>query len=180
MKIVLYVILGLVGAVALLLLVCYVAGSRMPREHRTQLTTVLRSNRATVWAALTDYPSMPRWWPAVKSIRMEKLADGTELTWNTDKHGQEIPFRTGESKANEKLVRVIAKDDLPFGGTWTYELADTPGGGTKLTLTEDGYIKPPIFRAIAKWFLGLDTTMKDFLTHFEAHLSAIERKDSKP
>ena len=176
MKIVLYILAGIIGLLVLAFLILYVAGSRMPREHRTQMTKVFRSNRATVWAALTDYASMPQWWPAVKSIRTEKLPDGTELTWNTDSHGQEIPFRTGESRTNEKLVRVIAKDDLPFGGTWTYELVDAPQGGTQLTLTEDGYIKPPIFRAMARWFFGLDTTMKDFLAHFEKRVAALEAK----
>ena len=180
MKIVLYVILSLIGAVAFFFLVCYVAGSRMPREHRTQMSTVVRANRAVVWAALTDYSSMPAWWPAVKSIRMEKLADGTELTWNTDSHGQEIPFRTVESRTNEKLVRAIAKEDLPFGGTWTYELADEPAGGTRITLTENGVIKPPIFRAMARWLFGLETTMKDFLAHFEKRIDALEHRDAKP
>ena len=156
---------------ALAMLVFYVAGSQMPREHRSQVTATLQASRATVWAALTNYAAMPQWWPAVKSIRLEKLPDGTELTWNTDSHGQEIPFRTGESRTNEKLVRVIAKDDLPFGGTWTYELADTGDGGTRLTLTEDGVIKPPIFRAMARWFFGLDTTQRDYLTHLEQHLA---------
>ena len=74
-------------------------------------------------------------------------------------------------RAHEKLVRVIAKDDLPFGGTWTYELADAGDGGTRLTLTEDGVIRPPIFRAMAKWFFGLDTTQRDYLTHLEQHLA---------
>ncbi|MES1194806.1 MAG: hypothetical protein ABUL65_02855, partial [Opitutus sp.] len=61
---------------------------------------------------------------------------------------------------------------LPFGGTWTFLLADAPGGGTQLTLTEDGIINPPIFRAIATWFMGLDTTQKDFIGALEKHLAA--------
>lgn len=179
MKTLLYVVLGLLGVVALIFLTLHLAGSRMPREHRTQMTAIYRSDRATVWTALTDYASMPQWWPAVQSVRIEKRSDGTELTWNTDAHGEAIPFRTSETKVNEKLVRVIARDDLPFGGTWTYELADAPQGGTKLTLTEDGYINPPIFRAIAKWFVGLDTTMKDFLRHLEKRLGDLEQKEHK-
>ncbi|MEO5959986.1 MAG: polyketide cyclase, partial [Opitutaceae bacterium] len=66
----------------------------------------------------------------------------------------------------------IAKEDLPFGGTWTFTLADAPGGGTQLTLTEDGTINPPIFRAMAKWFIGLDATQKDFIANLTKHLNA--------
>src|SRR5260221_70281 len=120
MKIALFVLLGLVTLLALTALVFFITGSRMPREHRSVVTTTFKASRAAVWAAITDYAAMPSWWPAVKAIRTEKLPDGTELTWNKDSHGQEIPFRTGESRVNEKLVRIIAKDDLPFGGTWTF------------------------------------------------------------
>lgn len=107
----------------------------------------------------------------MKAVRTERLRDGTELTWNRDSHGQEIPFRTGESRTNEKLVRIIAKDDLAFGGTWTFELVDAIGSGTRLTLIEDDFINLAIFRAVAKWFIGLDATQKDFIANLEKHLA---------
>ena len=172
MKLALFLLLGLVLLIALAALVFYVAGSRLPREHRSVVTATFKAARPAVWAALTDYPAMPAWWPSLKSIRTEKLPDGTELTWNTDRHNHEIPFRTAESRVNEKLVRVIASDRLPFGGTWTFLLADAPGGGTQLTLTEDGIINPPIFRTVATWFMGLDATQKDFVGALEKHLAA--------
>lgn len=165
MKILLYVVGTIVGLLAIALLVFYVAGSRMPRTHRSVVTAKLAAPRAVVWRTITDYAATPQWWPAVKSIRIEKLADGTELTWNVDSHGHEIPFRTSESRENEKLVRVIAKDDLPFGGSWTFVLTDASGGGTNLEITEDGVINPPVFRAMAQWFIGLDATQRDFVKH---------------
>ncbi|MEO5958008.1 MAG: hypothetical protein ABIR80_02740, partial [Opitutaceae bacterium] len=101
MKVVLFIVLGLVALVAIALLVFYAAGSRMPREHRSVATATFTAQRAAVWSAITDYAATPAWWPAVKSIRFEKLADGTELTWNMTGHGREIPFRTVESRVNE-------------------------------------------------------------------------------
>ena len=174
MKIALFIALGLVALLVVVALVCYLAGAKMPREHRSVVTATLKASRAVVWTAITDYAAMPAWWPAVKSVRFEKLSNGTELTWNQDAHGKEIPFRTGESRVNEKLVRVIAAekvDGLPFGGTWTFALADAPGGGTQLTLTEDGFINPSIFRAVVKWFIGFDATQKDFLANLDQHLA---------
>lgn len=172
MKILLYGFAGLVALLALALLVFFIAGVCLPREHRSVVTVQLAAGRTAVWAALTDYAAMPAWWPAVKAVRTEQLADGTVLTWNRDGHGRELAFRTGEARTNEKLVRVIVGDDQPFGGTWTFELSETAGGGTRLTLTEEGFIKPPVFRAIAQWFIGLDTNQRDFLAHLEKHLAA--------
>jgi uncharacterized protein YndB with AHSA1/START domain len=172
MRIAFCLLLGLVLLLALALLALYAAGAQMPREHRSQVAVMLPASRAAVWAAITDYAAMPAWWPAVKALRTEKRADGTLLTWNMDRHGQEVPFRTGESRPPEKLVRVIATEQLPFGGTWTYELTDARGGGTQLTLTGDGFINPPMFRAMAEWFFGLENTQRDFLAHLEKHLAA--------
>ncbi len=172
MKIALYVLLGLVALLLIVGLFFYLAGSRMPREHRSVVTATFQASRAAVWAAITDYAAMPKWWPAVVAIRFEKLPDGTELTWNKDKRGQEIAFRTTESRVNEKLVRVIVGDSLPFGGTWTFTLTEAPGGGTTLTLVEDGFINPALFRAVATWFMGLDATQKDFVVHLEKYLAA--------
>jgi uncharacterized protein YndB with AHSA1/START domain len=164
--------IGLVAAVAFAVLVLYVAGLTMPREHRSRITTTLKASRDAVWTAITDYAAMPSWWPAVASVRMERLPDGTEVTVHTDRRGKKIAFRTGELRPPERLVRVIVGDRLPFGGSWTFELADGPGGGTQLTLTEDGSINPPMFRAIARWFIGHDSTQKDFLAHLETRLAA--------
>ena len=80
MKIALLVFLGLIALLALTALVFFIAGSSMPREHRSVVTTTIKASRAAVWAAITDYAAMPAWWPAVKAVRTEKLPDGTELT----------------------------------------------------------------------------------------------------
>ena len=130
----------------------------MPRGHRAQLTQTFPADRAAVWDAINDFDGMPRWWPAVKSTRLERLTDGTVLTWNQDAHGNEIPFKTTELKPYNKLVRMIAATEQSFGGTWTFELGRRPlGRDEALTLTEDGWIGPPVYRAVAKWIVGLDS-----------------------
>jgi hypothetical protein len=68
-----------------------------------------------------------------------------------------------------RLVTRIADPDLPFGGTWTFEL--TPAGsGTSLTITERGQIRHPIFRAVARFVLGYGATMETFLDELRARI----------
>src|SRR6476646_2730627 len=78
MKILLFGVAGLIALLLVAAIVFYLAGARMPREHRSVGTVDLRAPRAAVWAAITNYAAMPSWWPAVKSVRIEKLPDGTE------------------------------------------------------------------------------------------------------
>lgn len=170
MKIVLLIIAVLLGLLILAGLVLYVLGRGLPVRHTSRLTVVLPAARPAVWAVITDYARMPDWWPDVKGIRLETQPNGEVWTWNKDSHGQEIAFRTKEESAPARLVREIMGDDLPFGGTWTFALVDL-GKSTQLTITEDGFIKPPLFRAIAQYFIGIDKTMKSFALHLEKRVT---------
>jgi uncharacterized protein YndB with AHSA1/START domain len=171
MKLALTIGLGFLATAALGILVLYLAGMTLPREHRSRVTATFAAGRDAVWTAITDYAAMPSWWPAVASVSTQRLPDGSELTINTDRHGQKVAFRSADVRPRELLVREIVGNNLPFGGRWTFELADAPGGGTRLTLTEDGFINPPLFRAVARWFIGLDATQKDFVAHLEKRLA---------
>ena len=169
---ILLLIAGIVVVLAVLAgLVFYFVGRAQPERHTATITFTLPKSRAIVWAALTDYAAMPKWWPAVKSIRRETRPNGDVITWNTDSHGKEIGFRSKEEKAPARLVREIVGDDLPFGGVWIYELAEE-NGTTRVTLTENGFIKPPLFRGIAKFFMPPDATMRDFEKNFTPYVSA--------
>lgn len=161
-------VLSILGLLAVFVLVLFVGGSQLPRDHVASIEFLVRTGRAETWRALTDYTAMPTWWPAVKAIRTETLPDGTVLTWNLDKRGREMAFRTGATREAELLERIIVGETLPFGGTWTYELADAPDGGTRVTVTERGFVNPPFFRAVMKWFIGETATMRDFEKHFSA------------
>ncbi len=55
--------------------------------------------------------------------------------------------------AEQKLVTRIADKDLPFGGTWTYEIAPD-NRGTTLTITEHSEVYNPVFRFISRFVIG--------------------------
>jgi hypothetical protein len=61
-----------------------------------------------------------------------------------------------------ELVIRIADDDLPFEGTWTYELEET-AEGTRLTVREDGEVKNPVFRFMSKFIFGHAASMEHYL-----------------
>jgi hypothetical protein len=79
----------------------------------------------------------------------------------------EILFERVEAVPAERLVTRIADPGLPFGGTWTYELADAEladaGQGTRLRITEDGEVYNPAFRFISRFVLGHGRTIERYL-----------------
>jgi hypothetical protein len=59
-------------------------------------------------------------------------------------------------------VTLIADPNLPFGGTWTYDIAPTEEGAT-LRITERGYVSDPFFRFMSKFVFGQTSTMESYL-----------------
>ena len=68
----------------------------------------------------------------------------------------------------KRLVLKIADPNLPYGGTWTHELAED-GAGTVVAVTERGEIYNPIFRAMARLFFGYHSTMEKTLRQLGKH-----------
>jgi len=86
----------------------------------------------------------------------------------TDKHAQTITYEALESSPPRKLVVHIADPNLPFGGSWTYEI--TPAvSGCSLTITEDGEVYNPLFRFVSRFIIGHTATI-------DAYLKAVQEK----
>jgi len=155
-----YIAGGLVGLIVLMALI----GLLLPRAHVAARRAVLARPPGDVWAALTDLEAQPRWRKGLK--RLERL-DGTRFRETTTQGA--ITFEIIEERPPELRITRIADDELPFGGRWIYELSPD-GDGTRLEITEDGFIKNPVFRFLARTVFSTSATMEAFLRDLSAHL----------
>jgi len=157
----------IVAALVLLMGVVALWGSRLPVAHVATRVLRLGQPRDTVWKLLTDFPNQAAWRSDVKSVRRKDGA--AKETWIEDGSNGEMPLETTEMEAPHRLVRTIADPSLPFGGSWTYELAEE-GTGTRLTITENGEVRQPIFRFISHYVMNqagtIEGVMKALATHF--------------
>jgi uncharacterized protein YndB with AHSA1/START domain len=154
------VILGvLVGAISLVTLI----GVFLPEEHVATRTMALPQSPQNVWEAITDFPGMTKWNSEVKSVERLPDLNGREVWQEEYSRSMKIPLETIESTPPRKLVRRIADDDLPFGGTWEYVIVPTTEGGSQLTITERGRVKNPLFRFMSRYVFGHATTIENYL-----------------
>jgi hypothetical protein len=87
----------------------------------------------------------------------------------------EVRKRTAADKAYEivedlppvRLVTRIADKNLPYGGSWTFELAPE-GTGTRVTITENGEVYNPLFRFLSRFVFGHTATMDEYLASLSA------------
>ncbi len=160
-------IVGILATGGGLILLAVAVGTALPREHVATSAVTLRQPPESVWAVVRDLSVTPRWWSQVRTSTRVTDARGREV-WRQEAGGFSMNLVVTEAAAPQRLVTTIdAGADASFGGTWTYNLAPVEGG-TRLLVTEAGWISNPLFRAIAR-ATGLHRTLDSYLTDLGRH-----------
>lgn len=163
MKWLLVVVLVLAALAGLVALV----GSRLPKEHSASVQARFAQPPEAVWQAISDLAQAPAWRSDLKSVERQADELGKPVWVEVGKQGR-MRYVVEESLAPVRMVTRIADPKLPFGGSWTYDIAPQEGGCT-LTLTEDGEIYNVLFRFMARYAFGYDATMKKYLRDLGRH-----------
>jgi uncharacterized protein YndB with AHSA1/START domain len=123
-----------------------------------------------VFMALADVENFPHWRRDVRAV--EVLAWEPRVRWR--EYGSDtITYERMEIEPSARLVTRIADPDLPFGGTWTFELAEADEG-TRLTITEHGEIRNPVYRFMSRYVFGHAATIEAFLEDLQRRLPAVQ------
>ena len=156
------VALIVVGIVVGLLLLIWIVGALLPKEHVATRVARYKQPPEKIWEALTNIEEMPKWRTDLKSIERLPDKDG-KPAWVEDLGSfGKMPLQVEVFEPPRKMVARIADPKLPFGGTWTYEITAVDGGAT-LRVTENGEIYPALFRFMSRFIFGYTSTMETYL-----------------
>lgn len=134
-----------VGVVVLLVVATLIVGMLRPAGHVARTQATYAQPPEAVWAVLADYERWSEWNPEVKTV--ERLADrGGHTMLNVVGSWGAAPTELVEVDPPRRLATRM--DAGSFRGGWSYDLAPAPGGGTVLTVTEEGEVDNPFFRAM--------------------------------
>jgi uncharacterized protein YndB with AHSA1/START domain len=157
-------ILVIVVTIAAIPALAALVGSRLPRSHHASREQTLAASPEAIWIAITDVEAFPSW-RDVKKVHRLPDRDGRPA-WVEEGRSGKITLAVERMEAPRLLVGRIADRDLPFGGTWTYELTPV-AGGTRLRITEDGEIYNPLFRFMARFIFGYEGTIASYMDALE-------------
>jgi hypothetical protein len=136
-------------------------GAALPKGHVVTRKMVLRASPGEVFALIAG----PSNW---RGLKYERLAENP-LKWReTDSNGA-ITYERVDTVAPTRIVNRIADPMLPFGGSWTYEVAPS-GTGTELTITENGEVYNPLFRFVSRFIMGHTATIEKYQRDLAARL----------
>jgi hypothetical protein len=158
------------GGLALLAIVLLILaiGYALPRQHVASSDALVNAPHAHVFKAIVNVAEYPQWREDVAHVEVVSTAP---LRWREHSGGDVITFEAADVQPPQRLVSRIADPDLPFGGTWTFELS-AEGNGTRVRITERGEVYNPVFRFMSRFLIGHTSGMDAFLRALQRRFGA--------
>jgi uncharacterized protein YndB with AHSA1/START domain len=153
-----------VGAIVALVVIVAVIGWMLPVKHRASVARVYQATPASLFSLVTDVSAFPSWRTGVSRVDTLPDENGHRRWKEITKNGPPITFMVERVVPDRVLLGRIADTNLPFGGSWSYELTPAAAGQTKLTITEDGEVYNPIFRFVSRFVMGHEATINQYLS----------------
>jgi hypothetical protein len=127
----LWIILGSLAGIAALVAI---VGVMLPVKHVASRHARFRKPPAELWPSISPGTS--------------------QQTFKQD----DVNYEVVDAIPGRRLVTKIADKNLPYGGSWTYEIVPD-GSGSVLSITEAGEVYNPIFRFVSKFVMGHTATI---------------------
>ncbi len=164
MKLVIFVVVGLIAGIALLAGIAALIGSRLPKTHVASRSIVLRQSPQDVYTVVRDFASAPKWRADLKQLDVEAqdAKGGPVYFREVGKHGT-VNYELVEDVPAQRIVTRIRDTDLGYSGQWTYTLA-AENDGTRVTIREDGEVSNVLFRFMSRYVFGQTSTIDSYLT----------------
>jgi uncharacterized protein YndB with AHSA1/START domain len=158
----------LIGVIGVSVFFVSMIASRIPMDHRATVRAHFAAPPDRVWAIIHDPLAAATWRADIKTVERRPDIDG-RLAWReTGKHGA-IDYVMDDAQAPTRQTTRITNTDLPYGGKWEYTLT-AAGGGTDLSITERGFVKPALFRLLSRFVFGYTATLEAYLRALGTHL----------
>ena len=158
----------ILGTLLLIVVIVTAVGYSLPEKHTASRERTYRASPDAVFAEITNAAAYPEWRTGVTRVEMLPPVDG-RISFRESSSDGDITYVLEIVEPGRRVVSRIVGSDLPFGGSWTYEL--TPGPGrTLVQITENGEVYNPFFRFISRFILGHHGSMDRFLDDLERRL----------
>lgn len=167
MKLLIFIVAGIIVVLVLVGGIVALIGSRLPREHVASRSILLHRSPQEVYAVVRDFGSAPKWRSDVKDMEVETKQGGPVYFREVGKNGT-VNYELIEDVPRQRMVTRIRDTDLGYSGQWTYMFA-SENSGTRVTIREDGVVSNVLFRFMSRYVFGHTATIDAYLTALAKH-----------
>jgi Polyketide cyclase / dehydrase and lipid transport len=157
----------LLGLLAVPIVVVLITGMLLPKQHIATRSLQLQQPPDAVYALIAGPPT---WRSSISSYEPVGKIEGKTHWREVDQHNHAITYEEEEAMPTTRRIVSIANKNLPFGGTWTYEIQPS-GSGSVLRITENGEVYNPLFRFVSRYIMGHTATIDHYLKDVAAHFN---------
>jgi hypothetical protein len=137
----------------------YAIGSVLPSEHVARVERLVPHAPDEVARFIRDVRGYERW----RGVKVEILSEAPgRIRYRAANGDDAISFELNEQPGGRRFTSTILDQDLPFDGSWTFDLAPE-GDATRVTIEERGRVKDPLFRFLSRFVFGHTSTMETYL-----------------
>jgi hypothetical protein len=152
------ILLILVAAIVLLVVVVGIGGL-LPKRHLVSRSASYRTKPEQLYTLIAGAQN---WRHDVTHCEVLPAENGRELLRETTNDGETITYELLDRTPPTSLKRRIATENLPYSGTWSFEL-EPHGENTVVRITEDGQVYNPVFRFMSRFVFGHTRTIDNYL-----------------
>lgn len=143
----------------------YWMGQRLPVEHRAVASGRVEAAQDAVWRLVANPATHVAWRTGVIKISAQP---GEEHCWIEAHRSMDLTLCPLESVPERLKIVHVGGKDTRFGGTWTFALTPLSTEATEVTVTEDGFVRPPLWRFAGHYLMGEQTNVKQFVQDLQA------------
>jgi uncharacterized protein YndB with AHSA1/START domain len=167
MKLLIFIVVGIVAGLLVLAGIIALIGSRLPKAHVASRSILLRRSPQEVYAVVRDFDSAAKWRADLKRIEVD-AQQGRPVYFREEGKNGTINYELLEDVPAQRMVTRIRDIDLGFSGQWTYSFAPE-NSGTRVTIREDGEVSNVLFRFMSRYVFGQTATIDSYLTSLAKH-----------
>jgi hypothetical protein len=164
----LWIILGVVGLLALAFFVMSAIGKGLDPKHVVTASLHVNRTPAEVHALVADLEAWPTWCRNVQKVEKLPDRDGHPMV-RMHMGRNRMVLKVTVNHAPTRFAMTIDDESKFFAGVWEYHM-NAEVNGTRLKLTEHGEVRPALPRFMLKYLVDpskyLKSHLRDVATRF--------------
>lgn len=156
----------------------WVWGDSLPEQHTATVRASIPVEPDVAWDLVSDMTRRPEWVEHVVEV-VEGQVEGVHAWRQLDAEGDRFDFRVVEERRPVLVLATARTGDIGMSARWTWTVEPAGPAATEVTLTEEGSVPNPLFRASWQLQRGpygvIEADLRSLVAALGAPDAAIER-----